>query len=190
MGFNASKYEGQIRAILEAPGVDLSTISAKRVRKQLLGQNDELTPELVKAHKDELDALIGLVYEQVSAEAGGEEADGGEEPMKRKREEEDVPVSSAPKKVKKEKKRDAAPSDAELARQLAQELNGRDRNTRASSSGKPKAKRARKSAKSAATVDSEGEGSTLDADGKPKRKGGFSKEYLLRCVNEPPLISL
>lgn len=191
MAFNAKKYEGQIRAILEAPDVDLSTISAKRVRKQLVEDNAELTSELVKEHKDDFDALISQVYEQVSGtgEAGAEEEDTSEEQVKRKREDEESDTSAAPKKVKKETKKDPHLSDAELARQLSQELNGRDRATRAKGSAKPKAKRGKK-AKSAATVDSEGEGSSV-ADGaeKPKRKGGFTKEYALRYVYRQLLLA-
>ena len=184
MSFDPKNYEGQIRAILQAPDVDLSTISAKRVRKQLVEEHSELTAELVKEHKDDIDALISQVYEQVSGtgEAGTEE-DNVSEPGKRKREEEDLSVSTAPKKVKKEAKQDPHITDAELARQLSQELNGRDRATRAKGSAKPKGKRGRKNAKSAATVDSEGEGSSVaDASEKPKRKGGFTKEYTLRCA--------
>ena len=81
MGFDAAKYEHHIRAILQAPGVDLSTISAKRVRKQLVELNDDLTAELVKEHKDELDQIIGLVYEQVSSgtDAGADYADYADE---------------------------------------------------------------------------------------------------------------
>ncbi|KAI0090726.1 SWIB/MDM2 domain-containing protein [Irpex rosettiformis] len=181
MAFNPKNYEGQIRAILQAPDVDLSTISAKRVRKQLVEDNAELTTELVKENKDDIDALISQVYEQVSGtgEAGVEE-DNVSEQGKRKREDEEFGMSATPKKAKKETKKDSHLSDAELARQLSQEINGRDRATRAKGPAKPKAKRAKKNAKSSATVDSDGEGSSV-ADGleKPKRKGGFTKEYML-----------
>ena len=187
MTFNAAKYQNQIRAILQAPGVDLSTISAKRVRKQLLEQNDDLTPELVKEHKDELDGLIGNVYEQVSADLGGEDGDVpmAEENGKRKREDVDMSPqaspSSAPKRSKKAPKTEAM-TDEELARQLANELNGRDRPTRAAAAKPNKvAKPRRKKAKSAATIDSDAEDAS---DEKPKkRRGGFTKEYTLRCAN-------
>ncbi|KAI0692090.1 SWIB/MDM2 domain-containing protein [Cytidiella melzeri] len=177
MGFDVKRYEGQIRAILQAPGVDLSTISAKRVRKQLLESNPELTPELVKEKKEDIDTLIGQVYEQVSA--GAEAVEEEEEHDKRKREDDGSEALPVVKKPKKEPKQEAYLSDAEIARQLSNELN---RSTRvASSSAKPKtkAKRERKT-KSAATVDSDGEGTSV-ADGaeKPKRKGGFTKEYAL-----------
>ncbi|KAI0343733.1 SWIB-domain-containing protein [Trametopsis cervina] len=178
MGLNVHKYEGQIRAILQAPGVDLSTISAKRVRKQLLEQNEELSPELVKTYKEDLDTLIGQIYEQVSAGSVAEEDDDSAEHGKRKRNEESPNATSKVKKVKKETKKEPGLSDAQLAKQLSHELNGRDRGTRASSSAKPKVKRARKT-KSSATVDSDGEGGAGDGEDKPKRRGGFSKEYTL-----------
>ena len=170
MSLDVNRYEEQIRAILQAPGVDLTTISAKRVRKQLLEQNNELTPELVKAYKDDLDALIGLVYEQVSGTSG----DGAdEEPAQRKYE--DEAPSPKPRKAKKEK----GLTDEQLARQLQNELNGRDHHTRGATSSKPKAKRGRK-AKNATPIGSDGE--EIDGESKPKRKGGFTKEYTLRFV--------
>jgi upstream activation factor subunit UAF30 len=175
MAFNPKQYEHQIRAILQAPDVDLQTISAKRVRKQLLEDNPELSEELIKEHKDEIDVFIGKVYEEISAALGIN--DEAEEPDKRKREDDESQLPPSQKKLK----QDSGLSDADLARKLSQELNGLDRGTRASSSAKPKAKRGRKSAKSAATVDSDGEGGSVgDASEKPKRKGGFTKEYTLR----------
>lgn len=182
MTLDLNKYIGQIRDILTAPGVDLGTISAKRVRKQLLEQNEELTPDLVKEHKEDIDALIGSVYEQVSAEAGGDEAeDESDESVKRKYEDGDAAADApAPKKPKK----GSSPTDEEVARQLNKEINGRERNARAAAPKGPKAgaKRGKKRAKSAAVVDSEGEGS-VDPEAKPKRRGGFTKEYLLRSVH-------
>ena len=102
MTLDVAKYEGQIRAILQAPGVDLSTISAKRVRKQLVEQNTELTPELVKAHKEQLDVLIGSVYEEVSGDGGADDDDAS----KRTRDDGEDEVDEdderpAPKKTKK-----------------------------------------------------------------------------------------
>lgn len=176
MSLDVQKYSRQILDILQAPGVDLSTISAKRVRKQLLEQNDDLTPDLIKEYKNEFDALIGTVYEQVSGDGGDEDDDGA---SKRKYEDGEDDADPAP--SAKKSKKNAEKSDAELARQLSKELNGRDRNSRAAAPKAAKAgtKRGKKRAKSSATVDSDGEGS-IDPDAKPKRKGGFTKEYLLR----------
>ena len=75
--------------------------------------------------------------------------------------------------------KDSELTDEQIARQLAQQLNGRERPTRAAAAKPVKAKRSRKNAKSAATVDSDADGSD---GGKPKRKGGFTKEYTLRCA--------
>lgn len=175
MGLDINKYTEQIRDILQAPGVDLSTISAKRVRKQLLEQNGDLSPEFVKEHKEEIDTLIGVVYEQVSGEGGAED----DEDSKRKYENGEDSADGAP--STKKSKKSSQKTDEELARQLSKELNGRERNARtaAPKSGKAATKRGKKGAKSSATVDSDGEGS-VDPDAKPKRKGGFTKEYLLR----------
>ncbi|PSR73755.1 hypothetical protein PHLCEN_2v10399 [Hermanssonia centrifuga] len=183
MVFDASKYESQIRAILQAPGVDLTLISAKRVRKQLVEDNDELTTELVKDHKEEFDRIIGSVYEQVSEEAGVEDAeedDATGENGKRKREGSEENQGhgspSSPKKLKKAPKKESL-TDAELARQISSELNGRGRAAKTES--KPKAKRTKKAAKSKATVNSEGEAEGDDAEKPKKRRGGFTKEYSL-----------
>lgn len=182
MFFDVNKYASQIRDILTAPGVDLGTISAKRVRKQLLEQNEDLTPELVKDHKDPLDKLIGIVYEEVSVEGGDQSDEEGS--VKRKHEDGEDEVDDgtpAPKKSKKDTER----ADAELARKLSKELNGRERGSRAAApKAKAKTKRGKKGAKSAAVVESDGEG---NGEAKPKRKGGFTKEYILRCA---PLIVL
>lgn len=176
MAFDARQYEDQIRAILQAPDVNLQTISAKRVRKQLLEDNPELSAEVIKEYKEEIDVFIGQVYEEISGVVEGND-ESEEQPEKRKREDGESGQSSSQKKLK----RDPELSDAELARKLSQELNGRERGTRASSSTKPKVKRGKKSAKSAATVDSDGEGASLgDGAEKPKRRGGFTKEYSLR----------
>ncbi|KZT01465.1 SWIB-domain-containing protein [Laetiporus sulphureus 93-53] len=192
--------EPKIREILTAPGIDLGTISAKRVRKQLLEQDSSLTQEFIKENKDEIDLLIAGVYEEVNAEVNGneEEEEGASSPKgKRKRraekEEESVDeneeegeeeVSAASPKAKKSKK-SGRMTDEQLARQLSDEINGRSRSSRASSTrgtrGRGGAKRGgKRGAKSAATVDSEAEGS--EGDGEPKKKkrgGGFQKEYML-----------
>ncbi|KIP02283.1 hypothetical protein PHLGIDRAFT_96142 [Phlebiopsis gigantea 11061_1 CR5-6] len=172
MTIDISKYAGQIRAILQAPGVDLSTISAKRVRKQLVEDNEELTAELVKEYKDDIDALIGSVYEKVSGAGGDEDHDGT---SKRKHAVgEDEPGTPSTKKTKKNSEK----RDAEFARQLSKELNGNERKPRAAAPKKAVARRGKKGAKSSATIDSDGEGS-VDPEAKPKRRGGFTKEYLL-----------
>ncbi|KAI0783063.1 SWIB/MDM2 domain-containing protein [Abortiporus biennis] len=181
MPFDVSSLQGHITDILSAPGVDLATISAKRVRKRLLELEPTLTSDIVRDHKDEIDALIGTVYEKVSGDQGdaedGGESDTGEGSSKRKREDDDgesqsPPTSPSTKKVKPNKQED---KDAEYARQLDREVNGRARTARAAA---PKAKAngtKRGKKKSAEVVDSEGE----EGAEPKKRRGGFTKEYAL-----------
>ncbi|EMD33109.1 hypothetical protein CERSUDRAFT_142690 [Gelatoporia subvermispora B] len=198
MSFDASKLEPQIREILTAPGTDLSTISAKRVRKQLVEQDTSLTSELVKERKEEIDKVIARVFEEVSAAAGGvggEEAEGSEVGSKRKRnedadmestngnndegeeeqdEKDDVPV----KKTKKARKV-ATAHDEEIARQLSQELNGRPRSSRATTTKGTKKGGRSKARKSAATVDDDADASGSEKPQKKRGGGGLNKEYTL-----------
>ena len=199
---DVERYEPLIRQILSAPGVDLSTISAKRVRKQLVEMDDSLSAEFVRENKDEFDKVISAVYEEISAaqtngddvkgkrksrdeeddyeNGGGEDGDEGEE----EEEEEDV----KPAKTKRAKK--GGLTDEEMARQLDSEINGRQRSSRASSTsgrgrGRGGKRGGRRGAKSSATVNSDGE---ADEDGQPKKKrrgGGFQKEYMIRYAPCP-----
>ena len=186
--------EPKIRQILSAPGTDLSTISAKRVRKQLLELDPTLSPEFVKEKKDEIDDVIAKVYEQVSAagtnDTGGAGDDDDAASSKRKRDDasDDEPAAAPAKKTKKTKTKQEK-TDEELARQLQNEINGRARSSRAGASSSSKkangAKRGRK-AKSANVVGSDGEeAETEEGEGKKKRGGGFKKEYMLRSVFSP-----
>lgn len=201
MSFNAELLEPKIRGILTAPGTDLATISAKRVRKELLGLEPTLTAELVREKKDDIDKIISKVYEEVSAAREAENAtseDGASDGTKRKRDdasegeeeaEDAAPVKPKAKKARAKGKKDL--TDEELARQLSNEINGRGRTARATATGKKAngAKRAKKGPKSAATVASDGE--SEGDEPKPKRRGGgFTKEYLLRSVQCPRLVLL
>jgi upstream activation factor subunit UAF30 len=192
MSFDILALEPQIREILSAPGTDLTTISAKSVRRKLLELEPTLTAEFLKEHKEEVDAVIGRVFEVVSAEAGGVEAPTEpkhkrvngtvkEEEVVENVEDEDKEVPSPPpKKTKRSAKK--ALSDAELARQLSNQINGRARRSAATNGSGTRKKRAHKSAD---FVDSDSDG---DHSTKKKRKsgggakGGFAKEYSLRCV--------
>ncbi|TCD60622.1 hypothetical protein EIP91_009768 [Steccherinum ochraceum] len=179
MTFDASKLETRIRAILQSPGIDLATISAKRVRKQLQEQDPSLTADVVKDNKEEIDRIIGQVYEEVSAAQQAEQDGGDEEGGEEENEDvEDVKPekasSSKPdKKPKKSRKTKAVSADAELARQLSSELNGRPRSAKKAPAPKRGTKR-----KSAEVVDSDGEGDE-SVERPKKRGGGFSKEYTL-----------
>jgi upstream activation factor subunit UAF30 len=214
MVFDINSLEPSIRAILSAPGTDLATISAKRVRKQLLEVEPSLTQDFLKENKEAVDGVIASVFEAISAEMGGIEAASQtpeEEPVRSKsarkrksREEDDFEdvvdeeveevgsITPPPKKAKKGSKNGRELSDAELARQLSSEINGRSRRSggraRASNGSSPK-KGSRKK-KSAAMVESDGDESDDDDTkrSKPKKraggtaKGGFAKEYILRSV--------
>ncbi|OBZ69691.1 Upstream activation factor subunit spp27 [Grifola frondosa] len=200
MVFDVSSLEPKIRKILQAPGTDLSTISAKRVRKQLLDLDPTLTPEFVKERKEDIDVVIATIYEQVSTAAPGSGEGRSNSGAKHRREEEEAteegdegteegPATPPPKKVKKARKADLESRDAELARQLSNELNGRSRSARGGSAKVTKgkanaAKRGKKRVqKSATTVNSDGdedEGDDSDEVVKPKKRGGgFTKEYAL-----------
>lgn len=190
MSFDAETLEPKIRAILSAPGVDLKTISAKRVRKRLMEDDPTLTTEVIKDNKSEIDELIGRVYAQVNeAEQGSEEEDT--KPNKRGRDEhegdgdEDEEGEAPPKKKKAKKGQEK--SDEKLARKLSNEINGRaTRAGKGRSNGTSKKGRSKKSAKSATTVDSD-EGDDEEGGKKKKRggggKGGFAKEYNLRYAS-------
>ncbi|EJF57568.1 SWIB-domain-containing protein [Dichomitus squalens] len=171
--------EPRIRAILTAPGTDLATISAKRVRKQLV-QDDPSLSHFVKEQKDEIEDLIAQVYEQICEDGNGDDDEVESSTVsKRKREDaSDDERTAAPKKTKKTKTKQQK-TDEEIARQLQSEINGRGRSSRAGASSTKKAngtKRGKK--KSADTVGSDGE--EAEGEGKKKRGGGgFKKEYML-----------
>lgn len=179
-----------IRAILTAPDVDLSSISAKRVRRQLV-EDGHADSALVKAYKAELDALIGEVFSEVSAgnaaggdggesQANGEEGyegtqDGGDtDGVDGDEATEDDEVERPVKKERKPaaKKRKAQEDDEAVARRLHAEINGK----RPSRAAAPPAKKRAKKVKSADTVDGE------DAPKKKRGGGGFQKPYQLSEV--------
>jgi len=145
----------KIRAILTAPAVDLATISAKRVRKQLIADGED--EDHIKHRKDQVDALIAQVYESVNNPAGGNPAPANGDsvyhqplppsstPVQQKRKRspsaDQLPAynfqSSQPQPLREGKRSGSSTaastsggashvkSDAELARQLSFELNAR-----------------------------------------------------------------
>lgn len=202
MAFDFRSLEPWIDQILSAPGTDLTTISAKRVRRQLLELDPSLTADFLKENKDEVDAVIARVFEKVSGGAGTEEANGTEgETQKEEDEEMDLDFNgedngpgkdtpSPPKKShKKGSKNGRELSDAELARKLSSEINSRSTRTGGKSrGGSNTSKKGTRTKKSAATVDSDDDS---DNEGGKKRtrkksitstgaKGGFAKEFTLR----------
>ena len=195
--------EPAIRKVLTAPGVDLNLISAKAVRKQLQVMDPSLTSEWMRENRKAIDAIIGEIFQNVSeaasvsgsgdtngayeegdAEGAAEDGEGEEE------------LGSSPKRPakKRQKKNGQEKADAEYARQLSNELNGRSRSFRsAAGKAKPNASKKGGSGKkkkplTADTVDSGEDGSDVDSVVGKKRKsrggggakGGFSKEYILR----------
>jgi len=195
MSFDISTLEPQIRDILSAPGIDLTTISAKSVRRRLLEIEPSLTAEFLKEHKEEVDVVIASVFEAVSVEAGGVEpppepehgrVNGAVKDEVEEYGEEDKAPSPPPKKQKKNGKVKKELSDAELARQLSNQINGRVRRSGAANGSISKKKKTHKSA-NFVDSDSDGDGSTKkkrrkSADGNSgggRAKGGFAKQYWL-----------
>jgi upstream activation factor subunit UAF30 len=196
MSFDFSSLEPQIYQILSAPGTDLSTISAKRVRRRLIELDPALTVEFFKEHREEVDAVIASVFENVSGTQGTGDSPrtAREDSFKQEDQASDFPEegaeaaeeSSPPrKKARKVGKNGRGLSDAELARKLSSEINGRSTRTGGKGRGGPAAgRKGSRAKKSAATVDSDD-----DSDGIGKRKksssggtakGGFAKEFALR----------
>jgi len=196
--------EPRIYTILSAEGTDLSTISAKRVRRRLLEQ-EEVPQELIKDNKKAIDQLISAVFAKVSEEKGfqqNEDDEGGAAhedspepspapPQKRPRPPPDdhhggrSPAKNA---------RPSTADDEALARQLSEEINGRGRSSRSSTTsgatrgtrgrgrgrGRPRGRGGKANGpRSADTIhDSDNEGSD-DDESKKKKGGGLSKEYVL-----------
>jgi upstream activation factor subunit UAF30 len=199
--------EPRIHAILSAPGTDLSIISAKRVRRLLLEQED-VPQELIKDNKSAIDGLIANVFARVSEEKGFQQdeeegdAEGGRKasaeppaaPKKRSRasiaEHDDRSSAKAPKV--------STAGDEALARKLSDQINGRERSSRSAASGASPVRGSRgrgrgkargrgrgnkaNGAKSADTIDDSGNEGSEGDESKKKKGGGLSKEYILRCV--------
>ncbi|KAF7351170.1 Upstream activation factor subunit spp27 [Mycena sanguinolenta] len=208
MDFDFDSLEPFIEQILTAPGTDLTTISAKRVRKQLQLIDPSLSPEFLKEHRDAVDIVIARVFEKVQGSSGSQDSEE-EEPLapgsRRRREtpdegysvpkEEDTDVEGTPppaKKAKKAAKREL--SDAELARQLSSEINSRTRR----SNGKPKApvangtpKKRKTKAKSAAMVDTDDDSDSNEGK-RPSKKssdGGSARGGLCKTVSAQVFVS-
>ncbi|GJJ08475.1 hypothetical protein Clacol_002693 [Clathrus columnatus] len=143
MSFNG--LESTIHMILTAPDTDLSTISAKRVRKLIPELRPDITPDFVKSNKEKINELIGKIYESLIAADNDTPGDSNSEhgtPLltvttsKRKREhasEEDEKKdldydSKSFTKSRKTNNRSGL-TDEEYARQLSSELNQRPSRT-------------------------------------------------------------
>lgn len=201
---NPSDLEPAIRKILTAPGVDLGVITAGAVRKRLEAVVPSLTSEWMKENKKATNAVIKEIFQSVnepaSASSSGDTNGVHEGIAGEDGEGEELDGSVKLPAKKRQKKTGQEKSDAELARQLSNELNGRQRSSRKSvGNSKTNASRKGSSSKSkrkkpltADTVNSDEGGSDVDsAVGKKRKsrggggggggaKGGFSKEYNLR----------
>jgi len=185
MSYDVSTLEPKIRALLLAPDVDLTTISAKRVRKLLMEVESTLTPEVVKVNKEEINTLISQVFSEISGAQQDSEDDARSNEQKKEEGEnagEDAEeVHKSPKKKKVESVQEE--SDAKLARKLSSEINGRATRGAGRSQIKRATKKGGRAKKSASAVGSDDEGD-VDVQKKKRGSGGFGKEYDLRYANQ------
>lgn len=207
MSADVLTLEPVVYGILTAPGVDLATISAKRVRKQLSVQNPDLTDDWIRDNKAAIDVLIAKVFTQLQPLAPEEQSEAGpsesnvspedtedvEDGDDGHDDEDDMEMEEEEKKRPAKKPKKNKPlTDEEYAKQLSTEINGRTRSSRSGTSA-PKRTRGGKTKGSrrnisAATVDSDGDDD--EGVGKKRKKpsggggarGGFSKEYVLRYL--------
>ncbi|KAF9526638.1 SWIB/MDM2 domain-containing protein [Crepidotus variabilis] len=198
MALDIGSLEPHIYRILSAPGTDLGTISAKRVRKQLQELDPTLTADILKAHKNEVDAVIASVFERVSGGQGTASDEGGTPRTKGEADEEspddlaaddmDLDESNSPTPKKKKKGTKQEQADAELARKLSSEINGRSTRTGGKGrGGSGTNKKAARTKKSAATVNSDDDSANEGGKKKTRKKsssgtgakGGFAKEFSL-----------
>lgn len=190
MSYDVQSLEPKIRAILSAPGVDLTTISAKRVRKQLMEDDSALTADVVKDNKEEIDTLISQVFEEISGpqQDSGDEEETAQSSKRKKRanKEEYDDGEGEPRPAKKKAKKGQEKSDEKLARKLSNEINGRA--TRGASKSRSNGAAKSRAKKSATTIDSDDDDDDDDGGKKKKKRsgggggggGGFKKEYTLR----------
>ncbi|KIK81680.1 hypothetical protein PAXRUDRAFT_747023 [Paxillus rubicundulus Ve08.2h10] len=201
MSFDLQALQAPITRILSAPGVDLTTISAKRVRKTLIEDPQYaglgLTAEAMKERRIEVDQVISRVFGTVNRAAANDglkrrredededEWDAGDEPVDASEDSEEAQVQTKAMTPKKRKgKKTVEESDAELARKLSTQINSRSRRGPSNAAVSSPKKAKRKPKKSAKTVDS-GDEDDDDGGGEVKKKkrggakGGFAKEYTL-----------
>jgi len=199
MAFDVESLEPYIRTILRAPETDLKTISAKSVRLRLLDAAPSLTAKVLKEYREEINKLIGRVFDGVHEGGDVDEGEWKEEQdasqrkkhSRRQRnsregdEDDEDEEGRKPPSKKAKKGNPKLMSDLELARQISDEINGRAPRRSAArvvTNSSPKKKK-----KSAAVVESDDD-SGEHGGKKPKKKsgsgakGGFAKEYVLRHV--------
>ncbi|KLO11105.1 SWIB-domain-containing protein [Schizopora paradoxa] len=180
--------EPRIREILAS--ADLETISAKRVRKQLLKADASLSEEWMKINKEPVDALIASVFEEVSGaqprdeQNGGDYAGGASEERDWKEngshqvgDDDDQEATDAGPSVQqakpKKSKTKAELADEEYARQLSSEING---SQRASRSGKAPSGRPKKGASRTPKKDKKSAERVIDSDADTDEEQGSAKK--------------
>ena len=196
--------EPRIHAVLSAPGTDLSTISAKRVRRLLLEQED-IPQELIKDNKEAIDGLISNIFARVSEEKGFQQdeegdAEGGQtaastEPPAASKKRRRASIDGHGGRSSAKAVKPSTAGDEALARKLSEQINTRERSSRSAASGaspirgrgRGKARgrgRGNKAngARSADTIEDSGNEVSEGDESKKKKGGGLSKEYILRCV--------
>jgi len=185
MSYDVSMLEPKIHALLSAPGVDLATISAKRVRKLLMEVESTLTPEVVKVNKEEINTLISQVFSEISGAQQDSEDDARSNKQKieegENADEGTGEVHKAPKKRRVESVQEE--NDAKLARKLSSEINGRATRGAGKNQIKRATKKGGRAKKSASAVGSDDEAS-VNGQKKKRGGGGFGKEYDLRYANQ------
>ncbi|KIJ51307.1 hypothetical protein M422DRAFT_74231 [Sphaerobolus stellatus SS14] len=191
-----------IRLILASPDTDLKTVSAKRVRKQLVELNPALTTEFVKENKDELNSLIGNIFKSLQkaeednesiADTLGDSQPNGSANGKRKRDEDiksEEPENGSNQKEESDESPEPAPSskkakksssqkvtDEEYARMLSSELNQRPSRSRQSNgTSKKSASKAPKKRKSRAEIDDSEDDEDTDGNNKRRKSKGTQKK--------------
>jgi hypothetical protein len=172
--------EPLIRKILTAPGVDMTSVTAKDVRKQLVKMDSSISEEYLKEHKDEVKELITNIFHSIQEAASSKKRERDSDEDGDNSEEEEAPKPSQKKKTKTKASKSAEDDDAEIARKLSKEINGNGgRSTRQAAPPKKSAGTKRSKKKSAETINS---GDEEDAPKKRAARGGFAKEYALRWV--------
>ncbi|WVQ70827.1 hypothetical protein IAR50_000349 [Cryptococcus sp. DSM 104548] len=178
-----ARLSTRIQEILESS--DLSTVSAKGVRKQLIAEGED--EAAIKSARSDLDQKISEIYDVLTSNSPGSPSPSQEPPSSSG----NLPPSQQPlSKPKASKRSRATPQDDETDEQMAKRLqeeytytgNGRTRRSTVSKSSKPVKKR---KIKSKARVDSDGEGTGSEGEApKKSRRGGggggaFNKELIL-----------
>jgi hypothetical protein len=200
MSFDFSTLESHIHKILTSPGTDFSKISAKAVRRQLVGSVPELSPDFFKENKAQVNHVITRVYTSLSGELGRKaEEPKSDQNAEKTAVDENVGLALAEGSSETSETRKRKPESAE------ESTADNDVEGTAVNEEEPTTKKARKGAgdnvsapprkvgrpkkKSAETVESGAESEGVSSRKRPEKKagakGGFATEYTLRYALLP-----